>query len=237
MLIYLQNTFGINDVFFADDMFVFDRKNVLEFCKLLKQTKKLNITWSVFARVGSVDKELLSEMKKVGCWQIGYGLESGSEKVLNAINKKQTVEQMEKAIGWANEVGIVVRGLFMVGSFGETKDTLKETQEFIKRNLIKDFHITFFTPMPGTKSFDTWKEYGVWHADSDEGSSKSQHSVAFVPHGLTGEDLIYYQKRLYKTFLKPSVLFYHFKKLFNPSLTMFILKGGLSFIKYSLKKH
>lgn len=237
MLRYLQGNFGIRDVFIVDDMFVTDGYNAMEFCRLLKQSKDLDITWSVFARVDSVDKELLKVFKDARCWQVGYGLESGSEKILKIINKGQTVSQMEKAIKDANEVGMVVRGLFMVGNFGETKETLEETVKFIKRNPIKDFHVTCFTPMPGTISFKKWKEYGDWTVNTDEGSTKSQHAVTFVPYGLTKDILISYQKRFYKAlFMKPRVIWYQFRKVLRPSLTLFVLNGGLSFIKYTMFK-
>lgn len=236
MMRHLQKNFGIRDVFIADDMFVFDRKNALELCRLLKEDKDLDMTWSVFARIDYVDKDLLVEMRSAGCWQVGYGLESGSDKILKIINKNQDVVRMENAIRWANEAGLVVRGMFMVGNFGETPETLEETIAFAKRNMIKDFHATFFTPMPGTASFHQWKKYGTWNADPTEGATSSLHSLSFVPHGMTEAQLLYYQKRLYRAFVKPATLWYHFKKLFRPSLTGFVLKGGMALISYTIFK-
>ena len=235
MLRELKLKFGIRDVFIADDMFLYDRKNVLEFCEIMKGSKDLNITWSVFSRVDFVDKEILIKIKKAGCWQIGYGLESGSEAIQKIINKKQTIEQMENALKATNDVGLIVRGLFMVGNFGETEETLKETIAFIKRNGIKDFHVTYFTPMPGTASFSLHKQFGVWDNENSEGSDKSQHEITFVPFGLTKKELIAYQRKIYLALLlKAPTIWYHFKKVFRPSLTLFIIKGGIAFLMYIL---
>jgi radical SAM superfamily enzyme YgiQ (UPF0313 family) len=235
MLRHLQQNFGIRDVFIADDMMVADRDNVLEFCRLMRAARDLDMTWSVFARVDFVDRELLQEMRRARCWQVGYGLESGSEAVLKAINKEQSVEQMENAIRWADEAGLAVRGMFMVGNFGETPETLEETIRFVRRNPIKDFHVTFFTPMPGTGSFVQWKRHGNWTADATEGDTTSLHTgPTYVPHGMTRAELMRYQKRLYRAFLKPSTLMYHFKKLFKRAVARRVLKGGIAFLRYSL---
>jgi radical SAM superfamily enzyme YgiQ (UPF0313 family) len=235
MLRYLHQEFGLRDVFIADDMMVSDRENVMEFCRLMQEAKDLDMTWSVFARVDSVDEELLHEMKRARCWQVGYGLESGSERVLRAINKIQTVAQMENAIQWADRAGIVVRGMFMVGNFGESRETLEETIAFARRNPIKDFHITFFTPLPGTASFVQWSKHGTWSADTTEGDTTSLHTgPTFVPHGMSREELVQLQRQLYRAFLKPSTLWYHFKKTLRPSVTKRVLKGGAAFLRYSM---
>ena len=163
---------------------------------------------------------------------MGDGLESGSTHILKMINKQQSIEQMEKAIRWANEVGIAVRGMFMVGNFGETKETLEETIAFVKRNPIKDFHVTFFTPLPGTPSFVQWKRYGTWDVGTTEGSTTSMHFATFLPNGWSRDDLVLYQKRLYTAFIKPSTLWYHLKKFFRPSITFFMLRGGLAYVSY-----
>ena len=236
MMKHLQTEFGIRDVFIADDMFLYDRENVMAFCKLLHESPDINITWSVFGRVEYVSLDILLLMKKAGCWQIGYGLESGSEKILKLINKKQTVAQMEKAITDANNAGIIVRGMFMVGCFGETRDTIEETIAFVKRNTIKDFHVTFFTPMPGTASFGLWPKYGTFEGASEEGSHMSQHDIAFVPNGMDREELVAYQRRIYRAFLKPATMWYHFKKLFRPSVAFYVLKGGFALSYYCIVK-
>ncbi|MCA9408452.1 MAG: radical SAM protein [Candidatus Omnitrophica bacterium] len=237
MMKHLQKQFGIRDIFIVDDMFVYDRENAMELCRLMKADKELDMTWSVFCRVDYVDAELLKEMRSARCWQVGYGLESGSEHILKMINKQQSIKQMENAIKWANDVGIVVRGMFMVGNFGETKETLQQTLDFVKRNPIKDFHITFFTPMPGTGSFVQWKNYGKWNVDTTEGSTKSQHGVTFVPNDLTEDELVSFQKRIYRALLlKPSTFFYQMSKMFRPGNTGFVLRAGLGFLKYTIFK-
>ncbi|MCW8916553.1 MAG: B12-binding domain-containing radical SAM protein [Magnetovibrio sp.] len=230
----LHFDYGIRDIFMSDDMFTFDRDNVLRFCELLKQSKA-DVTWSCFCRVDYVDEEMLAAMKSAGCWQIGFGLESGSQDVLVNINKNQSTELMEHAIRITHEAGIGVRGMFMVGGFGETHETIKETLAFIKRNPIHYFHISFFTPYPGTPAFKLAPRYGEYLESAGDESDLTSHDPSFVPHGLTVEEMIAYQKLMYRTLIKPVVVWNYFKKMRDPLVARRIIKGALAFFKYVLK--
>ena len=83
--------FGIPNFFISDDLFTLKRKRVLEICNLIIE-KKLPITWTCLSRVNTVDREMLALMKKAGCYLICYGLESGSQEILDELKKGTTVE-------------------------------------------------------------------------------------------------------------------------------------------------
>lgn len=134
MIVDLMQNYGIRDIYIQDDTFVMNKDNVMEFCKILRD-RKLDLTWSCHGRVDHLDKELLRAMKKVGCWQISLGIESGSQKILDNINKGTTVEQNLRALELCKEAGMDVKGLFMIGCFGENRDTIKETIDFIKKHI------------------------------------------------------------------------------------------------------
>lgn len=93
----LVNKYGVSNISIWDDTFTVDRNRVVEFCNKVIENK-LKFEWSCFSRVNLVDEEILKLMSKAGCKGIFFGLESGSEKVLDKIDKKITVEAMIKAI-------------------------------------------------------------------------------------------------------------------------------------------
>lgn len=231
MIRELQRTYGINDIYIMDDMFTAEREFVLDFCRELKASG-LDITWSCQARTDSVDPELLQAMKGAGCWQVGFGLESGSQKVLELINKGSTVEQNAQALAWCREVGLEVKGLFMIGSFGETKEDVELTIEFIRNNYLTDLHVTFFTPMPGTGSWKMWPDWGDFDPEEAEGCL---HRPSFIGHGWTEEELVAFQKRCYRVFyLRPTVVWRYARKLTRPSQAGKVLRSALGFFRYTL---
>jgi len=97
-------------------------------------------------------------MKKAGCHQLMYGIESVSEEILKNINKRTSIEQTLKAIEWTKKAKIDIRAAFMLGSPGETEETLEETYQFAVKidPEIVVFNIT--TPFPGTEMFEWAKE-------------------------------------------------------------------------------
>lgn len=235
MIEYLQKNYGIKDIFFEDDNFLVFTQRIRDFCKLLKE-KKIGLTFSVMGRVDAVTPEKLRLLKSAGCWQVGYGCESGSQIILNNINKKVTIEQIKKALRMTKEAGLKIKGLFMIGNFGETKDTIRETLDFIKRVPMDDFHINCFTPLPGAAAYKTAHEYGKFDPDWRKASMIAPDN--FVPHGLTCDDLLYYHKRCYKTFyLRPRIICYYLLKMMRSRKLFFkVLKGGIAFLKYTLLK-
>lgn len=153
---------------------------------------------------------------------------------MDNINKGATVEQNYNALKLCEEVGMDVKGLFMIGCFGEDHDTVKETIAFIKKVHITDFHMNFFTPLPLTVAIKLWPKYGRF--DPSKGSFMGS-TPSFVPFGLTEEGLIYYRKYIYRLFyLRPKIILKYFLKLFNPGNSRKIILSAISFLKYVLKK-
>ncbi|TBR14791.1 radical SAM protein [bacterium] len=148
---------------FIDDEFVMNKDFVYDFCKLLKTfSNKIGekITWGCTGRVNLMTEDLIIAMADAGCVLIGYGIESGSQKILDLINKQVTVEQAKKAIlltkkhlGWAD-------CSFMIGYPGETRQTIQETVDFCKDLGLTPEVIFFLTPYPGTELYRMALEQG-----------------------------------------------------------------------------
>lgn len=196
---HLVKNFGIREISIKDDMFILSHDRVVEFCRQLRN-KKIDLTWSCNARVNCVSDELLREMKKAGCWMISYGIESGSQKMLEKMMKGVTKNQVIKALELTRKNDIVSKGFFMVGIPGETNETLKETLSFVKKLPLDELNINFFTPFPGSKFFGEVVQEGF----EPDFSRMTMLDPIYVPKQLHMEDMLKFQKKMiYSFYLQP----------------------------------
>jgi anaerobic magnesium-protoporphyrin IX monomethyl ester cyclase len=148
----LVDRYGIDFIGFVDDNMMASEKRLIEFCDLMDK-KKFPISWGCHGRVTSAKPEILKRMAEVGCVWIGYGIESGSQRMLDAMNKKATVEQAREAIANTREAGIYPNTTFIFGYPGESLGTIQETVDF-KREMGLECGSFFATPYPGTPLYD-----------------------------------------------------------------------------------
>lgn len=144
---FLKNNYNVEHFHFIDDTFLSSNRDRTS--RLLSLLRDENITWSCNDRVNYVSIDILQEMKKTGCINIAYGIESGSQKILNEMKKGVKVSQAANALKWTREAGIDCKGYFMIGMPGETEETISETARFCKENLVGG-EFFFTTPFPGT---------------------------------------------------------------------------------------
>lgn len=193
----LQKMYGIREISFYDDTFTSNHKIVREYCESIIKTN-LNITWSCFARVDTVNPELLILMKRAGCHQIMYGLESGSEEILSNIHKKVDLETNRQAVKMTQKAGIAVRAAFMIGNAGESESTIKQTIKYAIK-LEPDLAIfNVATPFPGTELYN-WAYHNNHLVSSDWSDYDLSKPVMNVP-GLSSDRIACYYKLAYKAF-------------------------------------
>ncbi len=168
--------------------------------------------------------ELLQLMKRAGCWNVAYGIESGDEIILKAMSKKLTIKQIEEAVSWSHEAGLVTRGFFMVGFPGETHDSMAATMDLVERLPLDDISVMQLTPFPGTDLYLRAEELGKF--DKDWKKMNSLNTV-FVPLGLTEEDLEKARNRMIKAFyLRPRIVFSKLlQAVATPPLMLGLLRG------------
>jgi len=230
MLKHLKKNYGIKEFMLYDDNFVMFKQNLIKLLNMLID-EKLSLTWCCNARVNMVNEEMLRLMAKAGCWQISYGIETGNQRVMDILEKKITKEQVSKAIEWSRKVGIRTVGFFMIGHFGETRETIEETIQFACNIGLDDFRMTFFTPLPGTKASLMADKYGKF--DKDWGKM-NLFSPIFIPTGMTKKQLIDGQKRaIRKFFFRPNPIWAYLKMVRNPLIA---LKGSYLLGQYILKR-
>jgi anaerobic magnesium-protoporphyrin IX monomethyl ester cyclase len=146
---------GIRFFYFSDDTFSVDKQRVIEICKKILE-KRLDIAWVAISRVNTMNEEILYWMRKAGCIQISYGVESGSEKIRRFLNKKITTDKIENAFAMTVNYGILPRAYFIYGCPGENRETVQETIDLIKK--IKPLVIHFFvlSLFPGTQLYEDY---------------------------------------------------------------------------------
>ncbi len=181
---HLKKEYGIREISFWDDMLTANKEWINEICDTIIN-EKIDITWTCSARVDSVNPELLKKMKKAGCWSVFYGIESGSQELLDNIKKGITLEQIRDAVKWTKEAGIEIRGSFMLCLPGETPELARKTIEFAKELDVDYAQFSLTTPYPGTELYETAKKYG--HLKEEYDKFSSWHAV-FLPFGYKNRE-------------------------------------------------
>jgi anaerobic magnesium-protoporphyrin IX monomethyl ester cyclase len=194
---------GVRHVLFYDDLFTVNRPRVVELCERFL-AEGFRFTWSCNSHPNLLDPPTLRLMKRAGCWQIAYGIESGSQRVLNVVKHEVKLPRMLETLRQTRAAGIRVKGLMMMAHPTEAEDSLAETVAFLKTAPLDLVQITKFTPYPGTPSYPTIREHGRF--DEDWERMNAMHWV-FVPNGLTPEILERAFRRAYQAFYaRPDVL-------------------------------
>jgi radical SAM superfamily enzyme YgiQ (UPF0313 family) len=217
--------FGYREVRFLDDNFIADKRRVASVCDEIRR-RKIDITWFCSSRANLVSKEILTEMRKAGCWAILYGVESGVQKNLETLRKRITLDEVRNAVRWAKEAGIKVYTPFIFGIPGETfEDGLKTIDFAIELDpYIANFNT--LVPLPGTDLYDNVDQYGRWERNTDKATF--QHA-SFVPFTMTRDEIIKLRDMAFKRFYsRPSYIARRLLDVRNMNDVSMILKGALS---------
>jgi len=231
MIRFYQERYGVREVSFYDDLFTYNRQRLMAFVQELDRAK-VRVSWSCESRIDTVTDDSLRMMKVSGCWQISYGIETGSQRVLDYFNKKITVPDIEKAVRLTHKWGIRIRAYLIVGSPAEDQASIAETKALIKRIPLDDLHISFFAPIPGSKAFqDIIGDRVVRWKDMD------LYRVGYTPPGISAEELQAAVKGIYRQFyLQPKILFRYITMVFNPNKSWELIRKGLIFLLLLFKR-
>lgn len=153
------NTHKIREIVFRDQTLTVNKNRLMNLCREII-ARKLDIHWRCFSCVDTVDEELLREMKRAGCYQIGYGFESGNQTVLDLSGKGTTLEQARSAAKLTKKIGIEVSGAFMFGMLGDTEETMKRTLNFALELDCDYAQFQLTSPVPSTKFYTQCKSAG-----------------------------------------------------------------------------
>ena len=172
---YLISKFGIKGLIFDDDNLTFDRERSVKIFRGMIE-KEFNLSWSlpngVF--IATLNRDLLSLMKKSGCYSISMAVESGDEEILKKIKKPLNLAKAKRIIKFIQDLKFEIAVFFVVGFPFETKKQVKKTLRFARQLKVDNVNFFFATPLPGTELFELCLsnnllpnnlDFSVWRQD------------------------------------------------------------------------
>lgn len=222
----LIENYKIKDIAFMDDTFMLHKRRANAIADEIK-SRGLDIGFVASSRVDMVDKSLLEKLKDAGLSTLYYGVESGSQRVLDLMKKGITIKQAENAVKIAKDVNLDVLTSFILGFPGETREEIDKTIDFsIKLNA--DYsQFSILTPFPGTPIYYELKEKELIDTENWDKYTVLESVIKYEELGLSKKMV---ERKLAKAYLKfytrPKYLLDHrymFKVMVETILRSFVL--------------
>jgi len=226
---YLKEKFKIKQFHFYDDTITCNRKYITELCNTFI-SEGLNLHWSCFARVDTVNADTLTLMKRAGCFVIMYGVESLDEGILADIQKGITTGQIELALKQTRAAGIESRISLIIGTPNETHQTLEKTLKGLLK-LETDFFQTFIAvPMPGSQFYKDAKVEG--RVINENWADYNLSKVLYRHRIFSENELFRMQRTMYLRFyLRCKIIFRLLRKLNSFTAIINVFNGLKGFIR------
>lgn len=146
---------GVSFFYFSDDTFTLRKKTVIAVCREII-ARQLNVHWAAISRVDTVDEEILSWMRRAGCIQISYGIESANRHVRHGLDKRINLQDVKAAFAATRRYGILPRAYFIYGCPGDSHETMQENLDLIRE--IKPLGAIFYilAIFPGTQLYEAY---------------------------------------------------------------------------------
>ncbi|MDR1011937.1 MAG: radical SAM protein, partial [Opitutaceae bacterium] len=235
-MLYHAEHLPIREIFFEDDTLTANRARLRKLCELLIASPR-KITWSCNSRCDVNDYELLCLMKKAGCRMLLIGPESGNQQILDNVHKHLTIAQIEDFCKKAKKAGIKLHSCWVFGLPGETKETIKQTIDFVLKLNTDTIQASSAMPQVGTELYDWAVKNNYLAADSWEqyAADGEQIPVLKYPH-LSQKDLNEAVNTVLRRFYyRPSKMIKLFiSALGDWSVLKSYTRGGWLFTKYML---
>lgn len=200
---------GYRSVYFLDDNFLLQPSRIEALCRLIKK-EGLTLRWSCEGRVDSTTKHLFSVMADAGCQQLMFGIESGSQKILDRLKKKQTIEQITNAVVTAKKSGIeLVHGFFVVGSPDETAEDIMMSFDLAARIPLDTFGFNRLCTYRGTPLWEEFVQRGVVNDETDW--YKYFKCSEIDPTCLSGEEINAVRKAGFRKLFLYKIVHYPFQ--------------------------
>lgn len=152
-MLLLKNTYNPDTIWFVDDVFTISHKWLTAFCDEVMQRDAI-IPFECITRAERLNAEILALLKKAGCYRIWIGAESGSQKIIDAMDRRVDVNHVKKMIQDTNAIGIETGTFIMVGYPGENERDIRETIQYLKEANPTHYTITIAYPIKGTSLYD-----------------------------------------------------------------------------------
>lgn len=199
--------FGVKYISFVDDLLLVNQKWAIELCRGMRQ-RGIRVDWECTGRIPYMTEELLREMKKSNCKCVIFGIEFGSQRLLDLVERGYSIKQVEENIALTNKVGIPAKGLFMMGYPTETREDVEATIALAKRLPLDYVTASVVVPLPGTKLYEFAVEKGLLQPTNWEEHDVLQLQNEMIRlEDLTLEEVLDYSMELYnQVLLQPSYI-------------------------------
>lgn len=204
---------GFDYIRIVDDEFALDQQWVHSICNRIIENR-LKIKWDCNGRINIVNKDLLIKMKKAGCDSVFYGCESGSQEILDKMNKKITTQQIIETAALTHKVGLNADLSWIIGNYWDNKETIIETINLAKKlnKYANNQYINFAIPLPGSlfwelvvkenKACYDWSKYTL------------QNEPIYIPKNMTKQELMHLMSLAHKKiFMSPTLVWNKLKKI------------------------
>ncbi len=210
LLTYLHKRFNIKHVNIYDDTFTLRRDRVMKFCEQ-KINSGLPMTFNCAARTEQLDSEMLTMMKKAGCWMISLGIETGDPDLLKrhrsylpASRMDNPLENIRAMVHLIKKAGIRAKGLFMMGLPGETEESIDKSMKYVFSLPLDEFNLSKLTPFPGAPIYGDIREHGSF---DERWEQMNALNFIFIPKGFTKQRLEERYREFYRRyFTRPKIL-------------------------------
>lgn len=197
-VLYLNQQYSVTSFRIQDDIFSINRARLKEIADGLE---KYHFSFRCFARVDNIDDDILNDFKRMGIFHLSFGVESGSQRILDLMNKGTKVEDIRRSIQLAKAYGMKCRVYLIAGYPGETIESLDETISMIREVEPDDVSVYPLIPYPGTPLFENPKKYRITFIDKSfskyyqiYGNKKSGY--VFETEDMDIEKLIFFRNYL-----------------------------------------
>lgn len=225
--------FGIREFSMTDEFFTVDKKRAFEFCDEVAR-RKLKIAWVCMSRAGGVTGELLKAMKRAGCREISFGLESGDARMLKLMHKEADLDAARESIRLTKKAGIKTHASYLIGHIGETDESIRKTINFAKE-LNTDIAAFFVaSPLPGTELYAQALRLGYIRKDAawKDFSPLSKTGPVMNLPGLSSEKLMrWHRHALEEYYLRPRYILRRLADLGKPVEIINLINGILLFLR------
>jgi anaerobic magnesium-protoporphyrin IX monomethyl ester cyclase len=219
----LVNRYNVEALYFAEDMFLASKSRAAELLEaFIRQPWSKRIKWFAQARVNVIDSGMLDLMKRAGCVGVEYGFESGSQRILDAMNKVSRVEDNIKAATLTHKAGMRFQANIIVGYPGETKEDFEKTIEFLGKIRPSNIGFNVFMPLPGTAAYNTLMSEGRVIPPWDEIGDPEMSSASYADMSREDFEKMYLLAR-FKVILPLNLRNFIKDNINNPFRLIFLL--------------
>ena len=215
----INKEYNPDTLWFVDDVFTISHKWLTEFNKLLLE-RNLKIKYECITRADRLNENVIKDLKASGCFRVWIGAESGSQKVINLMDRRVHVNQVRDMIKLSQKYGIQTGTFIMLGYPGETEDDIEETIKHLKKSNPEFFTITVAYPIKGTELFTEIEASQTnnfsWETNSDRDRdfkrTYNRRYYDFAVRRVTNE-VNFYKTIYYKNYLSKNILTYKLKSI------------------------